>query len=167
MRVIESSALDVLLACSLEAATLGAASQAKDRLIVKALHGPAEPEGVTVIVLAVEVKFTVKGRGVFQEARILLIVGAEARIGHIGVGNERQNLQRQRAEAAEAPWVGRCLSDEEGPWLDPSERARGRARRFLRESDGVAAGKSWALTFPWIACNTCIAFLIFEEECYM
>src|SRR5206468_3759442 len=119
-RVIESSALDVLLACSLEAATLGAASQAKDRLIVKALHGPAEPEGVTVIVLAVEVKFTVKGRGVFQEARILLIVGAEARIGHIRVRNERQNLQRQRAEAACWDHIireGRSTCRRYGNWI--------------------------------------------------
>ena len=131
MRVIESSALDVLLACSLEAATLGAASQAKDRLIVKALHGPAEPEGVTVIVLAVEVKFTVKGRGFFQEARILLIVGAEARIGHIGVGNERQNLQRQRAEAACGDHIvreGRSTCRRYGNWISIGIQNQGGVR---------------------------------------
>src|SRR5437899_1628214 len=100
MRMIKSSALDVLLASTLETSALGTSGQAKDRLIVEILHGPAKPESETVVILTVEVKFGVEGRGVFQEARVLLIVVAEAWVDHVGVWNERQNLQRQRAEAA-------------------------------------------------------------------
>src|SRR5229473_1042770 len=100
MGMIQSSALDVLLARSLETSALGTSGQAKDRLIVEVLHGPAEPESETVVIFAIEIEFRVERRGVFQEARILLIVGAEARVGHIGVRDEGQNFQCQRAEAA-------------------------------------------------------------------
>src|SRR2546427_576081 len=104
MRMIQSSALDVLLARALETSALGTSRQAKDRLIVEALHGPAEPESETVVILAVEVKLAIEGRGVFQEARVLLIVVAEARVDRSGVRNERQNFQRQGRQSYRS-WV--------------------------------------------------------------
>src|SRR2546422_10871913 len=107
MRMIQSSALDVLLARALETSALGTSGQAKDRLIVEALYGPAEPESETVVIFTVEVKLAVEGRGVFQEARVLLIVVAEARVDRSGVRNERQNFQRQRAEAARGDHIFR------------------------------------------------------------
>src|SRR2546425_4404294 len=104
MRMIESSALDVLLARALETSALGTSGQAKDRLIVEALYGPAEPESETVVIFTVEVKLAVEGRGVFQEARVLLIVVAEARVDRSGVRNERQNFQRQGRQSYRS-WV--------------------------------------------------------------
>src|SRR5215472_3315568 len=98
--MIERSALNVLLACALETSSLGPAGQAKNRLIAKALDGAAEPEGVAVIIPAAEVKLGVESRGVFQEARGLLIIADQARTGNVGVGNERENRLRQCSDAA-------------------------------------------------------------------
>src|SRR6266850_4809462 len=100
MCMIQSSALDVLLARALETSALGTSGQAKDRLIVEVLHGPAKPESKAVVIFAVEVEFRVERRGIFQEARILLIIVAEAWVDPSGVREEGQNFQRQRAEAA-------------------------------------------------------------------
>ena len=95
------------------------------------MHCPAKPESETVVILAVEVKFAVEGRGVFQEARGLLIVAAEARGRHIGVRNEPQNFQRQRAKAARrdniirkcGPACGRY-----GNWISTGVQSQGRVR---------------------------------------
>src|SRR2546422_5345653 len=107
MRMIERSTLHMLRTGPLEPASFGTSGQAKDRLIVEALHGPAEPESETVVIFAVEVKLAVESRGVFQEARVLLIVVAQARVDRSGVRNERQNFQRQRAEAARGDHIFR------------------------------------------------------------
>src|SRR5713226_6236421 len=131
MRMIERSTLHMLRTGPLEPASFGTSGQAKDRLIVEALHGPAEPEGETVVILTVEVKFGVEGRGVFQEARVLLIVGAEARVDHIGVRDERQNFQCQRAEAARGDdivWERRSAGGRHGNRFSIGIKGQGRMR---------------------------------------
>src|SRR6266568_6052939 len=131
MRMIERSTLHMLRTGPLEPASFGTSGQAKDRLIVEALHGPAEPESETVVILAVEVKLAVEGRGVFQEARGLLIVAAEARVRHVRARNERENFQRQRAEAARRDnIIGKCgpACGRYGNWISTGVQSQGRVR---------------------------------------
>ena len=100
MCMVERSALNVLLPSALKASSLGTSRYAKDRLIAKALHGPAEPERVAVCISAVEVKFAIKSGCVFQESRRLLIIADQARTWNVCVRYERENRLRKRGDAA-------------------------------------------------------------------
>src|SRR5215471_598228 len=139
VRMIERSALNVLLAGSLEASAFGASRYAKDWLIGKALHSPAEPEGVAVVIPAVEIEFAVECRSVFQEARSLLVVAGEAWSGYVGVRNERENRLRKLRDAVRRDNVIRKRRATcGGYWRWVWHHMRGVARIGVGIIDGAA-----------------------------